>query len=128
RSRIAHYIAKQSTPVIAKRSFISSTIPRQVAKCKLTNYSKVDFVQELYIRELKGCKISPIKANDSEGHVQKFSPPVAPTSPELDDIASELKAYESSSVEVEGQAEVGSSLQEEDWLEEEPEDDEKSKH
>ncbi|CAD6503281.1 BgTH12-02948 [Blumeria graminis f. sp. triticale] len=117
RSRIAHYIAKQSTPVIAKRSFISSTIPRQV-----------DFVQELYIRELKGCKISPIKANDSEGHVQKFSPPVAPTSPELDDIASELKAYESSSVEVEGQAEVGSSLQEEDWLEEEPEDDEKSKH
>ena len=83
-----------------------------------------DFVQDLYIRELKAYKIPAVKANDSEGHVQKFSAPAAPKSPEETDIANELKAYEASTVDIEGQAEGGAAAQEVDWFEEEPEDDE----
>ena len=82
-----------------------------------------DLVQELYLKELKAYKPAPLKANDSEGHVQKFNPPAPPKSPEEADIANELKAYEASSVEVEGQAEGATGEQEVDWFEEEPEED-----
>lgn len=54
--------------------------------------------------------------------MQKFSPPSAPKSPEESDIANELKAYEASTVDVEGQAEGGVEAVVEDWLEEEPEE------
>ena len=88
------------------------------------NFNTVDLVQDLYLRELKSYKPTPTKASDSEGHVQKFSPPKAPKSPDEVDIASELKAYENQQVEVEGQAAAGeaSVTQDEDWFEEEEED------
>ncbi|EFE35466.1 uncharacterized protein ARB_05508 [Trichophyton benhamiae CBS 112371] len=78
-----------------------------------------DPVQDLYIRELAAYKPTPRKANDAEGHVQKFSPPAAPQSPEEANITAELKAYESQAVEVEGQGqEAGQPTPvEEDWLE-----------
>lgn len=79
-------------------------------------------MQDLYLRELKAYKTPAIKANDSEGHVQKFVAPKTPKSPEEADIANELKAYEASTVEVEGQAEGGVALKEDDWFEEEPEE------
>lgn len=64
-----------------------------------------------------------MKSSDSEGHVQKFSPPKAPQSPEESDIANDLKAYEDQQVEVEGQASGGeASATEEDWFEEEEEE------
>jgi len=81
-----------------------------------------DLVQELYVKELKAYKTPALKATDSEGHVQKFAAPKAPKSPEETDIANELKAYEASSVEVEGQGEPGSVEKEVDWFEEEPEE------
>jgi F-type H+-transporting ATPase subunit h len=84
-----------------------------------------DIVQDLYLRELKAYKAPAVKANDAEGSVQKFSPPSAPKSPEESDIANELKAYEASTVDIEGQAEGGAAAQEVDWFEEEPEEDEK---
>lgn len=80
----------------------------------------------MYLRELKAYKPTPIKASDSEGQVQKFALPTAPKSPEEIDIANELKTYESQTVELEGQAEAGSSAEAEeswfvdDWEEEEP--------
>lgn len=81
-------------------------------------------MQELYLRELKAYKPTPVKATDSEGNVQKFSMPKPPASPEEADMASELKAYESQVPEVEGQAaEGGAAAQEVDWFEE-PEEDE----
>jgi F-type H+-transporting ATPase subunit h len=83
-----------------------------------------DIVQDLYLRELKAYKAPAVKANDAEGSVQKFSPPSAPKSPEESDIANELKAYEASTVDIEGQAEGGAAAQEVDWFEEEPEEDE----
>lgn len=66
-----------------------------------------------------------MKPSDSEGHVQKFSPPKAPKSPEEGDIANDLKAYDSQQVEVEGQAAGGeASAADEDWFEEEEEEEE----
>ena len=61
--------------------------------------------------------------NDAKGHVQEFTPPKAPQSPEESDIAKDLQAYESQQVEVEGQAASGEpTAVEEDWFEEEPEE------
>ena len=62
--------------------------------------------------------------------MQKFSAPKPPKSPEETDIANELKAYEASIVEVEGQAgpESGSAPVNDDWFEEEPEEDDHAKH
>ncbi|POS83216.1 hypothetical protein EPUL_005544 [Erysiphe pulchra] len=82
----------------------------------------------MYIRELRAYKPPSIKASDSEGHVQKFTPPSLPPSPEESDITNELKAYEVSSVDIEGQAEAGSAGVEDDWFESEPEDDENKHH
>ena len=76
-------------------------------------------MQELYLKELKAYKPAAVKASDAEGQVLKFNPPKAPTSPEEADIAKELKAYEESTVELEGQAEAGSpEAAEQDWFEE----------
>lgn len=81
-----------------------------------------DLVQDLYLRELKNYKVPQVKASDAEGSVQTFSIPQTPASPEESDIASELKAYETQTVEVEGAAgEDGAALPEEDWFVEEEE-------
>lgn len=78
--------------------------------------STADLVQDLYLRELKAFKPTPIKASDSEGQVQTFTAPKAPQSPEEADIASQLSAYESQEVEVEGQStEAGAAPVEQDW-------------
>lgn len=62
-----------------------------------------DFVQELYLKELKAYKIPPLKESDADGHVQPFSMPKTPASPEETDLAGNLKEYESMAVEVDGQ-------------------------
>lgn len=90
---------------------------------------RADLVQDLYLRELKGYKPPPVKPSDSEGHVQKFSPPKPPQSPEESEIANDLKAYEDQQVEVEGQAAGGeASATEEDWFEEEEEEEAQAAH
>ena len=82
-------------------------------------------MQDLYLRELKNYKVPQVKASDAEGHVQKFTLPKAPPSPEEADIASELKAYESQVPEVEGQSgEAGAAPVEQDWFEEPEEEEE----
>lgn len=64
-------------------------------------------MQDLYLKELKNYKPPTLKASDAAGHVQTFSPPKPPPSPEQIEIASDLKAYENQQVEVEGQSAVG---------------------
>lgn len=97
-------------------------------KALANNPLPADLVQDLYLRELKSYKAPAVKATDAEGNVQKFSAPKAPKSPEEADIANELKAYEASAVEIEGQAEGGAAASQEfDWFEEEPEEEE-AKH
>lgn len=77
-----------------------------------------DPVQDLYLRELRAYKPTPVKPSDADAYVQKFSAPSAPPSPEESNIASELKAYETQEVEVEGQSASGEPTPvEEDWLE-----------
>lgn len=89
---------------------------------RLTRLPAADLLQDLYLKELKAYKVPAIKASDSEGHVQKWSAPKAPTSPEETDIAKELSAYEASAVETEGQEEGGIEAKDEDWFVEEPEE------
>ena len=83
-----------------------------------------DLVQDMYLRELKNYKPTPVKASDAEGHVQKFAAPKLPQSPEESDMAKDLQAYEQQQVEIEGQADTssGAPAVEQDWLEEEEED------
>ncbi|KAH6648401.1 ATP synthase complex subunit H-domain-containing protein [Truncatella angustata] len=100
--------------VNAVRGFIAPTVSR-----------RADFVQELYLKELKAYKPTPIKESDSVGQVQTFSAPKTPKSPEEADLASSLKEYESMAVEVEGQEAVAPGAAApvvEDWLVEEEED------
>ncbi|KAK6064118.1 ATP synthase subunit H, mitochondrial [Seiridium cupressi] len=105
--------------VNAVRGFIAPTVSR-----------RADFVQELYLKELKAYKPTPVKDSDAVGQVQTFSAPQAPKSPEETDLASSLKEYESMAVEVEGQETVAPGTAApvvEDWLVEE-EDDEPAHH
>lgn len=77
----------------------------------------------MYLRELKAYKPTPIKAGDADAHVHKFTAPQAPKSPEEANLASELSAYESQEVEVEGQAAAGEAPPvEENWFEEDEEE------
>ncbi|KAL8795496.1 MAG: hypothetical protein Q9195_002085 [Heterodermia aff. obscurata] len=90
---------------------------------------RADLVQDMYLKELKAYKPTPLKASDSEGLVQKFSAPKPPKSPDEGDIAQDLKAYEEQQVEVEGQVTSGESGPvEEDWFEPPEEDEEAASH
>jgi F-type H+-transporting ATPase subunit h len=98
------------------------------AKAKSLTYNtrSADFVQELYLKELKAYKAPAVKESDATEHVQAFAVPKTPQSPEEADLASSLKEYESMAVEVEGQegadaAKPAAAI--EDWLVEEEEDD-----
>ncbi|KAF3036407.1 hypothetical protein E8E12_000956 [Didymella heteroderae] len=105
-------VARQQ-PTIARRTFITPSAVRSA-----------DLVQDLYLRELKNYKVPQVKADDAEAHVQKFSIPAPPQSPEEPDIANELKAYETQQPDVgtEAAAEDGQVLPtEEDWFVEEDE-------
>jgi len=84
-------VASQQALRIQMRTFMAPTVTR-----------RADFVQELYLKELKAFKPSPIKDSDAEGQVATFKLPKTPKSPEEADLASSLKEYESMAVEVEG--------------------------
>ncbi|KKY38345.1 putative atp synthase h chain [Diaporthe ampelina] len=99
---------------VQMRTFLNPTVSR-----------RADFVQELYLKELKAYKAPALKANDAEGQVLTFNQPKTPKSPEETDLASSLQEYESMAVEVEGQeaATAGKpAAAVEDWLVEEDEE------
>ncbi|KAL6698638.1 ATP synthase complex subunit H domain-containing protein [Trichoderma pleuroticola] len=97
------------------RGFIAPTVSR-----------RADFVQELYLKELKAYKTPAVKESDAEGQVQVFAMPKTPASPEETNLADNLKAYESMAVEIEGQDASAQSAtgvaQLPDWLEAEEEE------
>ncbi|KAI0861984.1 ATP synthase complex subunit H-domain-containing protein [Xylaria cubensis] len=106
--------------VSAVRGFIAPTVSR-----------RADFVQELYLKELKAYKPTPIKETDSVGQVQTFSAPKTPKSPEEADLANSLKEYENMAVEVEGNEGATASSTPavvEDWLVEEEEEEKGGAH
>jgi len=91
----------------------------------VSNIAIADMVQDMYLKELKAYKAPPVKPSDAEGHVQKFTMPKPPASPEEADIAKDLKAYEDQVPEVEGQAAAeGASASEHDWFENAEEEEE----
>ncbi|ODH13582.1 hypothetical protein ACO22_07113 [Paracoccidioides brasiliensis] len=95
---------------VARRTFIATPI------------RQADLIQDMYLRELRAYRPPPTKPSDADAHVQKFSIPKPPPSPEEANIAADLKAYESQEVEVEGQAASGEAAPvEEDWFEDEDE-------
>ncbi|PKY08155.1 hypothetical protein P168DRAFT_286307 [Aspergillus campestris IBT 28561] len=103
-------VSRQQVSSAGRRTFLTSAV------------RQADPVQELYLRELRAYKPTPIKAGDADAHVQKFQLPAAPQSPEEADLANQLKSYETQEVEVEGQAAAGEAAPvEESWFEEEEE-------
>lgn len=81
-------------------------------------FDTASLIQDLYLKELKAYKPPPARNTDPAGHIQKFSPPKPPQSPNEGDIANELKEYEIQQVEVEGQAAAGETSDVEvDWFE-----------
>ncbi|GJN68448.1 ATP synthase complex subunit H [Purpureocillium lilacinum] len=105
----------RSARAVQVRTFIAPTVSR-----------RADFVQELYLKELKAYKVPPVKESDAEGQVQTFAMPKTPASPEETDLAGNLKEYESMAVEIEGQdasAQAGNAAPAlQDWLEAEEEE------
>ncbi|KAJ5795490.1 uncharacterized protein N7518_004030 [Penicillium psychrosexuale] len=94
-SRTLFSRASRAQVSVARRTFLTSAV------------RQADPVQDLYLRELKAYKPTPIKAGDADEHAN---------------LASELSAYESQEVEVEGQAAAGEAAPvEESWFEEEEE-------
>ncbi|KAK1600525.1 ATP synthase complex subunit H [Colletotrichum navitas] len=92
-TRVASAVSRLARPsAVQMRGFIAPTVSR-----------RADFVQELYLKELKSYKPTPIKDSDAQGQVQTFSIPQTPKSPEETDLAASLKEYENMAVEVEGQ-------------------------
>ncbi|KAI1031559.1 hypothetical protein LB504_000839 [Fusarium proliferatum] len=105
---------------------LSSDVAKQPASNARyqSGFELPDFVQELYLKELKAYKIPAVKESDAEGNVQTFNVPKTPASPEETDLAGNLKEYESMAVEIEGQDSSAQSGTPEvaDWLEAEEED------
>ena len=94
-----------------------------------TNFNSADLIQDMYLKELRAYKPPAVKPSDAEGHVQKFSPPAAPKSPEESNLAGEMKEYEDQVVEVEGQAAAGETQSsEEDYFEDLKQFDEEEAH
>ncbi|KAK1250859.1 hypothetical protein MKX07_005414 [Trichoderma sp. CBMAI-0711] len=116
-SRASRAVAARAAKAnaVQVRGFIAPTVSR-----------RADFVQELYLKELKAYKTPAVKESDAEGQVQVFTMPKTPASPEEANLADSLKAYESMAVEIEGQdasAQTSAgAAQLPDWLEAEEEE------
>jgi len=117
---------RASTRLLARMS--SRTMPASRRSFAAASVSRADLIQDMYLKELRAYKPPPLKASDSEGHVQKFTPPAAPKSPEETNLASEMKEYEDSVVEVEGAAPAGETQPEEDFFEDIDAEDEETAH
>ncbi|KAI5811626.1 mitochondrial F1F0 ATP synthase subunit Atp14 [Peziza echinospora] len=87
---------------------------------------KADLVQEIYLRELRAYKPTPVKAGDADAHVKAWRQPSAPTPPATAALAAELPEYVAQVVEVEtgepADATAGEAAAESDWFEEDPEE------
>jgi F-type H+-transporting ATPase subunit h len=89
-SRIASRAVPKTLPALT-RAFSGPTPIR-----------RADFVQEMYLKELKAYKVPPTAANDHEGNVLSFKVPRTPRSPEEANLANSIKEYEAMTVDVDG--------------------------
>jgi F-type H+-transporting ATPase subunit h len=80
---------------------VCAACPRRLNK---PNLDIAGILDDLYLKGIKEYKVPAEKPGEADQHVKKFSPPAAPKSPEDANLASEMQAYETQQVEVEGQA------------------------
>ncbi|KAK9894992.1 hypothetical protein P389DRAFT_172521 [Cystobasidium minutum MCA 4210] len=98
-ARRATQVARMAAASSSKRSFTSSVIVKR------------DFVQDLYLRELKQYKPKEMSANAHVGNVKEFHTPAAPKAPVVPtgaELAKEIEAYEREEVEASSDAGVAS--------------------
>ncbi|KAJ2959460.1 hypothetical protein NQZ79_g5049 [Umbelopsis isabellina] len=75
---------RPALPVMAVRTFITPSMPVQK-----------DVIQDLYIKELKGYKPTPVAQGSEEGQVKDLKLPAAPEAPKIsEDLSAELAAYD----------------------------------
>ncbi|EMD32821.1 hypothetical protein CERSUDRAFT_99194 [Gelatoporia subvermispora B] len=100
-----------SSAILRQASAAARRIPR-VSAFSTSAAARKDFVQELYINQLKSYK-APAPAKDAHvGVVKTYSAPAAPQPPVLPaDLASELSAYDSVEPVVEAKAPAASAEQ-----------------
>ncbi|VVT49224.1 uncharacterized protein SAPINGB_P002164 [Magnusiomyces paraingens] len=102
--------ARRAPVVVARRAMSVSAV-----RCNL--------IQDLYVKEIKGYKAPPLTVADAQGSVKPWVSPSAPAPPAVEgDVAADLAAYESSTVEVESHAPVAEGAEPvvEDWFVIEP--------
>ncbi|KAK9323632.1 ATP synthase complex subunit H-domain-containing protein [Lipomyces orientalis] len=107
-SQLTRVVSRASAPVLRRR--FGTSMPRR------------DFIQDLYLKELKSYKAPPVKATDSVGQVKPWVAPSAPVPPAVEATApTDLSEYDSQVVEVEGVAVAAEEdVEVEDWFVVEP--------
>lgn len=96
-------------------------VPRRAMSVTAT---RSNLIQDLYVKEIKGYKAPPLTSADAQGSVKPWVTPSAPTVPIVEgDVAADLSAYESSTVDVESAAPAAAEAAVEDWFVIEPAND-----
>jgi F-type H+-transporting ATPase subunit h len=81
-----------------------------------------NLIQDLYIKELKAFKPTPLSAKDAESATRPWKQPVAPAVPTGEVDATQLNEYEAAEVEVASGSAAAEEVSEEWFVLEEPED------
>ncbi|CAY69078.1 Hypothetical protein PAS_chr2-1_0451 [Komagataella phaffii GS115] len=80
--------------------------------------TQFDLISDLYVKELKGFKPTPLSAADAEGATKPWAKPASPKVPSLEgETAEALQQYETSDVEtVQAASSESASEVTEDWF------------
>lgn len=75
-------------------------------------------ISDLYVKELKAFKPTPLSAADAEGSTKKWAAPISPKTPEVEGSTEELASYDSAEVFTQSEtvSEDGAPAVEEDWF------------
>ncbi|TKY86069.1 hypothetical protein EX895_004894 [Sporisorium graminicola] len=84
--------------LVARSTFgaVRSASRSQIRALSSSAVASKDFVQELYVKELKGYKAPPKAADSHKGHVREFQTPAAPQAPAVpssSELSSQLETY-----------------------------------
>ncbi|KAI9323851.1 ATP synthase complex subunit H-domain-containing protein [Dichotomocladium elegans] len=91
-------IARIALGSVSSKTSLASYRFAAVRTIASTSIVQKDVVQELYLKELKGYKPAPVKADESQ--VKDLKLPAAPAAPTVDaDLAEQLAAYDKAPVE-----------------------------
>lgn len=115
--------------IAVQRIGLRAAIPQ--ARLLSTTVVRQNALQELYLKELKNVKLSPLTAQDAEASVKPWAEPSKPSIPEVEAQGpEELQAYKNEPVETLSESAGGAAQEpvEEDWLVLEDAEEEASHH